>query len=72
MKIVNYLDVSLILNNSNYKPYHKLDNKILYIHKDSNHPPNILNKSPHRLKNEFSPYPTKLYLKNQKKYAKKL
>ena len=42
MKIVNYLDVSLNLNNSNYKPYHKPDNEILYIHKDSNHPPSIL------------------------------
>ena len=42
MKIVNYLDVSLNLNNSNYKRYHKPDNEILYIHKDSNHPPSIL------------------------------
>ena len=30
------------LNSWNYKPYHKPDNKILYIHKDSNHPPSIL------------------------------
>ena len=29
MKIVNYLNVSLNLNNSNYKSYHKPDNKIL-------------------------------------------
>ena len=42
MKIVNYLDVSLNLNNSNYKPLHKPDNEILYIYKDSNHPLNIL------------------------------
>ena len=33
MKIVNNLDVSLNLNNSNYKPYHNPDNKIIYIHK---------------------------------------
>ena len=39
MKIVNYLDVTFNLNNSNYKPYHKPDNKILYIHTDSSHPP---------------------------------
>ena len=31
------MDVSLILNNSNYKPYHKPDNETLYIHQDSNH-----------------------------------
>ena len=42
MKMVNYLDVSLSLNNSNYQPYHKPDNEILYIHKDSNHSSNIL------------------------------
>ena len=30
---------NLNLNNSNYKPYHKPDNEVLYIHKDSNHPP---------------------------------
>ena len=34
MKLVNYLDVTLDLNNSNYKPYHKPDNEILYILKD--------------------------------------
>ena len=32
MKRINYLGVSLNLNNSNYKPYHKPDNEILYIH----------------------------------------
>ena len=46
MKLVNYLDVTLNLNNSNYKPYHKPDNEILYIHKDSNHPLSILNQIP--------------------------
>ena len=45
MKLVNYLDVTLNLNNSNYKPYHKPDNEI-YIHKDSNHPLSILNQIP--------------------------
>ena len=42
MTISNYLDVSLNLNNWNYKSYHKPDNEISYIHKDSNHPPSIL------------------------------
>ena len=41
MEIVNYLDVSLNLNDSSYKPYHKPDNEI-YILKDLNYPPNIL------------------------------
>ena len=46
MKLVNYLDVTLKLNNLNYKPYHKPDNEILNIHKDSNHPLSILNQIP--------------------------
>ena len=29
-------------HNSNYKPYHKLDNEISCIHENSNHPPSIL------------------------------
>ena len=45
-KIVNYLDVSPNLNNSNYKSYQKPNNEILYIHKDSNHPPSILKQIP--------------------------
>ena len=54
MKIVNYLDVSLNLNNSNYKPYHKPDNKISYIHKDSNHPPSILKQIPTSIEKRIS------------------
>ena len=54
MKLVNYLDVTLNLNNSNYKPYHKPDNEILYIHKDSNHPLNILNQIPKSIEKKIS------------------
>ena len=54
MKIVNYLDVSLNLNNSNYKPYQKPDNEILYIHKDSNHPPSILKQIPISIQKRIS------------------
>ena len=43
-EISQLLGVTLNLNNSNYKPYHKPDNKILYIHKDSYHPLSILNQ----------------------------
>ena len=46
MKLVNYLDVTLNLNNSNYKPYQKSDSKISYTHKDSNHPFSILKQTP--------------------------
>ena len=54
MKLVNYLDVTLNLNNWNYKPYHKPDNEILYIHKDSNHPLSILNQIPKSIEKRIS------------------
>ena len=38
IKIVNYLDVSLNLNDGTYRPYHKPDNQMSYVHIDSNHP----------------------------------
>ena len=38
--------VSLNLNNSNYKPYYKPNDKILDINKDSNHPISNLKKVP--------------------------
>ena len=54
MKLVNYLDVTLNLNNSNYKPYQKPDNEILYFHKDSNHPPSILKQIPTSIEKRIS------------------
>ena len=54
MEIVNYLDVSINLSNSNYKPYHKPDNEVLYIHKDSNHPPSILKQIPTSVEKRIS------------------
>ena len=42
LKIVNYLDVTLNLNNGSFKPYHKPDDIIQYINKESNHPPSII------------------------------
>ena len=54
MKLINYLDVTLNLNNSNYKPYHKSDNEILYIHKDSNLPPCIIIQLPTSIEKRIS------------------
>ena len=54
MKIVNYLDVSLNSNNLNYKPYHKPDNEIFSIHKDSNHQPSILKQIPTSIEKRIS------------------
>ena len=38
LRTVNYLDVTQNLNNGSFKPYHKPDNIIQYINKESNHP----------------------------------
>ena len=45
-KVVNFLDVTLDLNKQSYAPYIKPNNKPLYVHRESNHPPLILKKHP--------------------------
>ena len=52
-KIVDYLDVTLNLNNGTYKPYCKPDNKIQYINIESNHPPNIINQIPKTIEKDY-------------------
>ena len=41
LKTVDFLDVTFDLDNNAYKPFRK-ENKPIYIHKHSNHPPSIL------------------------------
>jgi len=45
-KIINFLDVTLNLNNNTHTPYTKPSNTILYVHKNSNHPPAITKNLP--------------------------
>jgi hypothetical protein len=45
-KVTNFLDVTLNLTTNTYKPYTKPNNTILYVHKDSNHPPTITKNLP--------------------------
>ena len=54
MKTVNYLDVTLDLTNGVYRPFHKPDNEINYIHKDSNHPPSIIKQIPLSIETRLS------------------
>ena len=42
-KIVDFLDITLDLRTGIYKPYRNPNNNINYLHKDSNHPPSIMN-----------------------------
>ncbi|XP_047145701.1 uncharacterized protein LOC124818701 [Hydra vulgaris] len=44
MKIVNYLNVTLDLNSNSFRPYAKPDNELIYVHCDSNHPPNVIKR----------------------------
>ena len=46
MKIVDYLDVILNLSDGSYKPFHKPNSEINYIHRESHHPPNIIKQLP--------------------------
>ena len=53
-KIVNYLDITLDLNDGTYKPYHKPDNVIQYINVESNHPQNIIKQIPITIEKRLS------------------
>ena len=37
-RVVNFLDVTFDLSSGSYKPYMKPNNKLLYVHRLSNHP----------------------------------
>ena len=43
---MDFLDVTLDLNNGEYRPYHKPNNTPLYVHAHSNHPPSVLRQIP--------------------------
>ena len=42
MKVVNFLDITLNLENSTYHPYLKDNNKIIHVNTESNHPASIM------------------------------
>ena len=46
LTVVDYLDVTLNLNDGTYKPYRKPNDETTYIHEKSNHPPNIIQQIP--------------------------
>ena len=46
LKTVDFLEVTLTLNDSTYKPYRKPNDNPCYIHKDSNHAPNTIKQLP--------------------------
>ena len=46
LKAVNFLDVTFNLDKNICKPYRNPNNSPIYINKNTNHPPNILNQLP--------------------------
>ena len=54
MKTVNYLDVTLNLENSTYRPYQKQNNQIKYINIESNYPPSIIKELPLSIESRLS------------------
>ena len=44
LRIVDYLDVTLNLNDDTYRPFHKANEETTYIHVESDHPPQIIKK----------------------------
>ena len=54
MKIVNYLDVTLNLNDGSYRPYKKPNDETNYLHVNSDHPPSILKQLPMSIEKRLS------------------
>ena len=53
-EIVNFLDVTLDLTNRSFKPLMKPNNKILHVHRQSNHPPALLKNIPQNINKRLS------------------
>ena len=53
-KTVNFLDVTLDLTSGSYKPYMKPNNKLLYVHQQSNHPPALKKNIPLNINKRLS------------------
>ena len=54
MHQVDFLDVTFDLRTGRYRPYRKPNDTPLYIHRESNHPPNILKQLPNMIAERIS------------------
>ena len=52
--VVNFLDIQFNLLNGTFKPYRKPNNNPIYVHKDSNHPPQVLKELPKTIDKRIS------------------
>lgn len=53
-RVTNFLDVTLDLMHNSHHPYRKPNSKIQYIHRESNHPPHILEGLPKMIQKRLS------------------
>ena len=54
LRIANYLDVTLNLNDGSFRPCDKPDDIIQYINKEFNHPPNLIKHLPASIEKRLS------------------
>ena len=54
LKITNYLDITLNLNDGLYHPYKKPNKETNYIHVNTDHPPSIIKKIPQSIEKRLS------------------
>ena len=54
LKIVNFLDLTLNLNDGTFHPYKKPNDEVLYINSHSNHPPAIIKQLPKSISKRIS------------------
>ena len=54
LKTVDFLDKTMDLQTGEHKPYMKPNNTPLYVHKQSNHPPNIIKNIPENINQRLS------------------
>ena len=53
-KVVNFPDVTFDLSSGSYMPYMKQNNKLLYVHQLSNHPPALLKNIPQNINKQLT------------------
>ena len=69
LKIVNYLDVTLNFSDGTYSPFHKPNEETTYIHVESDHFPQIIEKIPRSIEKRLSCLSsTKEIFENSKDY----
>jgi hypothetical protein len=67
MKIVDYLDVTMNLNDGSFRPFRKPDDETNYIHAESDHPPNIIRHLPVSVEKRLSSLSSSEEIFNQSK-----